>query len=184
MYFREQQIANSVRRFPVNEVRCFTQTQACTSVFLSHKHTDKELMLQIKTMLEHIGINVYIDWLDETMTSITSGKTAEKLKEKIKQYDKFILVATNDAIDSKWCNWELGLGDAAKFDARKIAIMPVRREETYWNGSEYLQIYPTIEYEDGSSYFTNGRFISEGAYVIYRSANENKYIPLREWLSR
>ena len=187
MYFREQQIANSVRRYPVNEVRCFTQTQACTSVFLSHKHTDKELMLQIKTMLEHIGINVYIDWLDETMTSNTSGKTAKKLKEKIQQYDKFVLVATNGAIASKWCNWELGLGDAEKYDKDKIAILPIVPDYDYqWEGSEYLQIYPTIEYQDGSAIYSNGTKIPEGYYVLYpKDSNGNRIIvKLTDWLQR
>ena len=44
----------------------------------------------------------------------------EKLKEKIEIADKFILLATEKAINSKWCNWELGLGDAAKYMKNNI----------------------------------------------------------------
>lgn len=182
MYFSAQQIADSTRRYPINEVRCFSQSQSQTSVFLSHKHTDRTLMLQVKAMLERSGISVYIDWLDAGMTSTTSGKTAEILKDKILKYDKFILVATNDAIDSKWCNWELGLGDAAKYAKGKIAILPVKQGDRTWNGSEYLQIYPTIEYEDGESFFSNGTRKSAGAYVVYHKEREKIYIPLEDWL--
>lgn len=184
MYFSAQQIADSTRRYPINEERCFSQSQSQTSVFLSHKHTDRTLMLQVKAMLERLGIRVYIDWLDEGMTSATSGRTAEILKDKIHRYDKFILVATNDAIASKWCNWELGLGDAAKYTKGKIAILPIEQGDRDWNGSEYLQIYPTIEYEDGESFFTNGNRISAGAYVVYHNGRENIYTPLEEWLTR
>lgn len=184
MYFSAQQIADSTRRYPINEVRCFSQSQSQTSVFLSHKHTDRTLMLQVKAMLERLGIRVYIDWLDEGMTSATSGKTAEILKDKIHKYDKFILVATNDAIASKWCNWELGLGDAAKYAKGKIAILPVKQGDRTWDGSEYLQIYPTIEYEDGESFFSNGTRISAGAYVVYHTETENRYFSLEEWLRR
>lgn len=187
MYFREQQIAEAVRRYPINEVRCFSQSQAHTSVFLSHKHTERTLMLQIKSMLEHIGIDVYIDWLDETMTSTTSGKTAKKLKEKIKLYDKFVLVATNGAIVSKWCNWELGLGDAEKYSKDKIAILPIVPDYDYqWEGAEYLQIYPSIEYQDGSTTYSNGAKIPEGYYVLYPSDSNGMRIivKLTDWLRR
>ena len=184
MYFSAQQIADLTRRYPINEVRYFSQSQPQTSVFLSHKHTDRTLMLQVKAMLERSGFSVYIDWLDAGMTSTTSGKTAEILKDKINRYDKFILVATNDAIASKWCNWELGLGDAAKYTKGKIAILPIEQGDRDWNGSEYLQIYPTIEYEDGESFFTNGNRISAGAYVVYHNGRENIYTPLEEWLKR
>lgn len=58
MYFSAQQIADSTRRYPINEERCFSQSQSQTSVFLSHKHTDRTLMLQVKAMLERLGIYI------------------------------------------------------------------------------------------------------------------------------
>ena len=75
----------------------------------------------------------------------TSGTTAAIIKQQIQKYDKFILVATNGAIDSKWCNWELGYGDAQKFDLGKIALFPIAQNDNNWKGSEYMQIYPTIQ---------------------------------------
>lgn len=46
------------------------------------------------------------------MPKVTSAETATRIKDRISRCDKFILLATNGAIDSKWCNWELGFGDA------------------------------------------------------------------------
>lgn len=145
MILSQSQLDELTANYQSNEIRYFS-AHYTTKVFLSHKHTEKHLLLKIKNVLEHVGVDVYIDWLDEQMSPQTSGSTAIRLKEKIKVCDKFILVATDDAIASKWCNWELGLGDAAKYSTGKIALFPVRKDgNTYWNGSEYMQIYPIIE---------------------------------------
>lgn len=40
-------------------------------------------------------------------------------------------MATNGAVESKWCNWELGYGDAQKFDTDNIALFPIKPENTY-----------------------------------------------------
>jgi hypothetical protein len=184
MIITESQLNEFTRSHPINEARCFSAVTSKTSVFLSHKHTDKTLMLQIKTMLENIGISAYIDWLDQTMSGTTSGDTAIQLKAKIKDSNKFILVATNDAIDSKWCNWELGLGDMEKYDSNDIAIFPIQQYDRIWSGNEYLQIYPTIEYEDGSGHYSTGEIIIEGYYVCYpRDVNGRRIIwKLKDWL--
>lgn len=86
------------------------------------------------------------------MPARTCGRTAENIKEKIKKYDKFIFVATEGAIASKWCNWELGFGDAQKFAYGKIALFPIRDDEKDWSGSEYLELYPVIGYIDSCQY--------------------------------
>lgn len=49
------------------------------------------------------------------MPQVTSGETAIRIKDRIDKCDKFILLATDKAVESKWCNWELGYGDAKKY---------------------------------------------------------------------
>lgn len=181
MILSESDINQRIGGLSINETRCFT-ARPSTSVFLSHKHTERSLMLKIKTLLEHIGISVYIDWLDEGMTASTSGRTAQILKQKIKKYDKFILVATDGAIASKWCNWELGLGDAEKYDNDKIALFPIRQENRNWSGAEYLQIYPTIEYLTRHEIADN-QSLSAGYYVCYpEMGGQQNVINLSQWL--
>lgn len=117
----------------------------CT-VFLSHKHSDRDLVRKVIALFHTLGVYVYVDWLDSSMSAAASGQTAAKLKKKIKDSRKFVLLATDDAVASKWCNWELGLGDAAKY-LEHIAILPISDPGKTWSGNEYLQIYPAITSE-------------------------------------
>lgn len=64
-----------------SSVRMFSESTSRTSVFLSHKHSDRDLLLRIKRLLESSGISVYIDWLDESMPKETRGETGSILKQ-------------------------------------------------------------------------------------------------------
>jgi hypothetical protein len=140
------------------------------TVFLSHKHDEVAVLEDVICMLKSLGIYVYVDWLDEGMPKDTCGDTARRIKQKIKECKKFILLATEGAIASKWCNWELGYGDAQKYLAN-IAIMPItEKRRDVFSGSEYLQIYPVIK----SDY----EYIVTGCYVEF----EGKRVSLVEWL--
>lgn len=152
-----------------------------TTIFLSHKHDDKEYLSNTIDFLEHFGVSIYVDWLDEEMPKTTSGETAKKIKDKIKQNDKFILLATEEAINSKWCNWELGLGDAEKYE-ENIALFPVGKDNRIYTGSEYLNIYPHIIHENGSNKYKNGLFIPKGYYILY--PDRNVITPLKDWLKK
>lgn len=116
-----------------------------TSIFLSHSHHDKAQVEQAKNFFENLGYSIYVDWADETMPEKTNGATAQKIKGQIGSNDKFVLLATNNAVISKWCNWEVGIGDTYKMANRKIAILPLADNNGHWQGNEYLQIYPSIE---------------------------------------
>ncbi|MCZ8145309.1 toll/interleukin-1 receptor domain-containing protein [Flavobacterium sp.] len=120
-------------------------------IFLSHKHSDKELVYKFIKFLESLNLKIYIDWLDDEMPLITDHVTALKLKDKIKNSKKFVLLATDEAINSKWCNWELGFGDAHKY-FESIAILPVTdSDDGKWTGNEYLKIYPAITISERSN---------------------------------
>ncbi len=154
-----------------------------TKIFLSHKHDEKEFLEGAISLLKTFGVDVYVDWLDEGMPKTTSGETAKRIKEKIKENHKFILLATEAAISSKWCNWELGLGDAAKY-IDHIALLPVKKDYTDFSGSEYLGIYPYIFKIDTSQMF-KGSYRSQGTYVIYPLVNGyEKVVPIAEWLRK
>jgi len=156
---------------------------AKSSVFLSHKHSDKIEVKFARDLLNSLGSDAYIDWLDPDMPEVTKGETAVKIKEKINSNDKFILLATEDAIESKWCNWELGYGDAHKHRINKIALFPLRDDNKSWQGNEYMEIYKVIEYEDGSSEYSDGRSIPAGYYVFSPSKDGSRNLtPLKLWL--
>lgn len=130
----------------VNETRMFSKTTSTTSIFLSHSHTDKEVIEQAKIFFENLGISIYVDWADKTMPESPNGVTAQRIKNQIINVnDKFVLLATNNAVSSKWCNWEVGIADPFKLPNKKIALLPLADNSGTWNGNEYLQIYPRIE---------------------------------------
>ncbi len=189
-HFDRSVIQESVIKDTLNEVRTFsakTAYSAKPTVFLSHKHDDLKDLQGVMGKLQELGAKIYIDSMDNKMPNQTSGDTAIRIKEVIKYCDKFVLLATDKAIESYWCNWELGIGDTHKF-IKHIAIVPMKEKGTYdynYKGNEYLQIYPTIDYENGRNRYSSGGIIEEGFYV---SMPINKdgirvIIPLKKWLS-
>lgn len=159
-----------------------------TKVFLSHKHDDLSKLYNIICFLEYeYNVRVYIDSKDPSMPESTSGETAERIKKSIEACGKFIFFATDGAIESKWCNWELGYGDAKKGSQKNIALFPMKENGTYdssYKGNEYMSIYPYICYYEGSETYTNGRRIEKGYYVRTESSGGNFIQPLSEWLGK
>lgn len=155
-----------------------------TTVFISHKHTDLNDLRGVLGFLEKtFNVKVYIDSQDPSMPKKTSAKTAINIKDRIVRCDKFILLATNGAIESKWCNWELGYGDAKKF-RKHIALFPMKPEGSYdseYKGSEYMAIYPYIVQCDGTEKYTNGTSIPRGYYVRWQENGYYYITPLDEW---
>ena len=120
------------------------------------------------------------------MPRTISGETAERIKERIKQCERFILLATDGAIESKWCNWELGYGDAEKYASRHMALFPMKEideRDSSYKGNEYMEIYPHIVYSGGGDKYKSGEKISEGYYLKYKKGDKNIIEPLEEWLS-
>lgn len=162
-----------------------------TTVFISHKHDDLDDLKGVLGFLEKTyNVEVYIDSKDLKMPKKTSAQTAINIKERIKECDKFILLATNGAIDSKWCNWELGYGDAQKYP-KNIALFPMKPEGTNdseYKGSEYMTIYPYISYYDGKDntekYYNNGQIIAQGFYVCVKKGNDRILTSLENWINQ
>lgn len=109
-HFNANKIEKSFIIESLSETRTFIfnkQTQYKPTVFISHKHSDIEDLQGVIGTLEKHGAKIYIDSMDNKMHKETSGETAQRIKEVIKYCKKFILLATDDAIESYWCNWEL-----------------------------------------------------------------------------
>lgn len=153
------------------EAKLDTRSGKTTSIFLSHSHNDKELIEEAVSFFKGLNINIYVDWMDETMPEKPSGATAINIRYKISSNDRFILLATNNAIVSKWCNWELGLGDVFKMHKDKLALLPLADSRGHWTGNEYLQIYPRIE----SVTKSDNSFYDNIFYLIYPDGS-------RKWL--
>ncbi|MFV0218651.1 toll/interleukin-1 receptor domain-containing protein [Empedobacter falsenii] len=189
-YISESQLANyrsRTKTFSADNIvslnESYSRDKARPMIFLSHKHDEHSILQDVIAFLKEEGVDVYVVWMDASMPAYTNAETAHKLKNKINVSDKFILLATPGAINSKWCNWELGLGDAAKY-IENIALFPINKSNQNFSGSEYLAIYPRIEYQDGTTKYVGGAYIQRGYYVLY-PADKNgssRLFPLKDWL--
>lgn len=130
----------------LNEAKTENRIYAAASIFLSHSHDDLEKGILDKAIvfLRTLGIRIYIDSQDTTLSPFTNAETARKIKQAVIDSNKFILLGSEKALKSKWCHWELGFGDAKKYPD-KIALFPIAEDSVAWTGAEYLRIYPRIE---------------------------------------
>ena len=164
------------------------------TVFISHKHDDLARLMPYESrdgldnlrgvigfLEKEFGVTAYIDSRDPQMPEVTSAETASRIKGKIRSCDKFILLATEAAISSKWCNWELGYSDGCKFK-KDIAMFPMRSSDGRFSGSEYMRLYPTIAFYEGSEELEDGGLVPRGYYV--REPQDGEWIleSLKDWL--
>ncbi|MDY4789749.1 MAG: toll/interleukin-1 receptor domain-containing protein [Bacteroidales bacterium] len=190
--FKDYRIMDSLFESKKNEMKMFSVGGKLnvekTTVFISHKHSDlEELRGYIGFFEKQYKVATYIDSEDPNMPTYTSRETAEKIKDVIKSCNKFLLLATEDAIESKWCNWELGFGDANKY-LDNIAIIPIMknsRRKYEYKGNEYLKLYPYVTYFDGSELYKDGGNVSKGYYVVTEDKKGDiNIIPLLNWFNR
>lgn len=152
----------------IREAASATKDYERFDVFLSHSSKDAELILGVKTMLEHQGLSVYVDWVDDahlSRESVTS-ETAAVLRRRMRQSSSLIWAATEAASGSKWMPWELGYFDGYK--PNQVAILPlVDRATDSFQGQEYLALYPVV----GKDQYKNGQ---EEIFVEGRIADGNR----------
>lgn len=149
---------------------------AVGSTFLSHSSQDDELVVGAISVLENHGASVYLDKKDPLLPPYTSEQTADILKTRIKQTQKFVLLASDKSKDSRWVPWELGVADGFKGLGR-IAIFPAvdNRGSTSWTSWEYLGLYPRIVWGDHEAY-------NQRIWMVMESKS-NTAVELRRWLS-
>jgi hypothetical protein len=164
-----------VNEYKVLIERAFSRTLGEEEyIFLSHKHEEEEYVFRVESILKRYGFNGYVDWRDDTMPKVTAGETALKLKERIRIARKFIFIASEKAIASKWCNWEVGYADAQKY-IQHIAIFPIKEDYLEFSGQEYLSIYPSIQIQPVNVETSNLTY-----YVRYPNG---RTVRLADWLN-
>lgn len=147
-YFSEQQLtqfavnARTQNFSNIKEARA--RLEATVTVFLSHSHKDKLLVLGLIAYFDTLGIKIYVDWNDQDMPRVTNRETADRIKTKIHENKMFMVLASTNAVDSKWVPWEVGIADQAK-GADQIIVVPVADYSGNYRGAEYLQLYREVQ---------------------------------------
>lgn len=128
----------------LNEVRTIMYRQVI-KVFLSHRHTEDQTVIDlIKGFFYEQGA-VYIDWQDSNMLDSANLEGGRKFVKMIKDSHRFIIMATPDSLKSIWIPWETGLADLAK-GQQSIALLPIVHEYNNWDKREYYNFYSRIEF--------------------------------------
>lgn len=147
-YISENQVRGFANTALGKSYKSFEESRierAQASIFLSHSHKDRDWIEDIIVYIAYnTGVHIYVDWQDRTMPAVTNRATAERIKKKIGELDVFVVLATPNAMASRWVPWELGIADTLKGSA-KIGILPAIDREGNYPGNEYLQLYRRIE---------------------------------------
>lgn len=172
---RESDLRNYSLNFQESLYKMRSNSQAAVSIFLSHSHKDRDLVEGfINYLADFSMIKIYVDWQDSDMPSSTNRETATRIKKKIAEMNYFIVLATENALKSKWVPWEIGIADTIKFD--KIAIVPVADSNGKFAGNEYLQLYPSIEPASLPS--------GQKAFAVFQPNTTGNGLVVRSWLSK
>jgi hypothetical protein len=151
------------------------ERSASGTTFLSHSSKDADLVAGSIRLLEGHGAIVYIDEIDTSLPRYTNEETAARLKDRIAQCRKFVLLATDNSKESRWVPWELGFADGKK-PSSSIAILPgsnATNDDT-WGSWEYMGLYQKIVWGT-----FEGREKDE--FMVLNSKT-NVGIPLEVWL--
>lgn len=114
-------------------------------LFISHSSFDSELLLSLKSVLNHSNVNVYVDWVSDSNAlkrELTNVNTANTIIERLKSSKALLYIHTQASQNSKWTPWELGFFHALK---GKICIYNPDNIEK----APYLDIYPIVVLEEG-----------------------------------
>lgn len=133
-----QRTASQVKTAAIQENFSTTNRR---KAFLCHSHEDKELAEGLVEILKKAGIDLYVDWKDNTMPDTPNEETALRIKNRICGSQVFLFLATEKAKKSRWCPWEIGYADS---ENKKIYIVPTQDESSNY-GNEYLGLYPKID---------------------------------------
>ena len=133
-------------------------------LFLSHSSFDSELLLSLKSVLNHSNVNVYVDWVSDRNAlkrELTNINTANTIIERLKSSKALLYIHTQASQNSKWTPWELGFFHALK---GKICIYNPDNIEK----APYLDIYPIVVLEEGKLFVETG----EGRVLIKQWIDE------------
>lgn len=145
------------------------------TVFLSHSSQDNDLLAGAAQVLENHGGRVYVDVGDASLCTGDCTEIAERLRKRIGQTRRFVMLATPKSKDSLWIPWELGLADGIH-GAPQVALFPSAEtwHDMEWSKREYLGLYRRIVWGDYSE-------SPDKIWMVIDHRN-NEALPLEQWL--
>lgn len=156
-------VSKSASQILTEDSRRFSSTDHY-DIFLSHSYQDADVIYGIKSIVEKLGLKVYVDWMDDPGLDRgkVTAKTAHILRDRMQNCSSLVYVHSPNATQSVWMPWELGYFDALK--PRHVWILPlVSAYDSEFKGQEYLGLYPPVEKLDALAGRQNLGFTGVGA---------------------
>ena len=104
-------------------------------VFLFYHPDDKEFIQPIVNILKSLRVNVFVDYLDDSMLENVTNTTTGLLKAGIDASDKVIMITTNGSKEMAAISYEFGLNGSLK-NPGKVVIFPVTAASQEWESKE------------------------------------------------
>lgn len=142
-------------------------------LFLSYNHKDITLAKAIYQELQNQGISVYADFIDLSFKPIVDKNTAKILCDKIANCKALAYIHTENAKNSKWCPWEIGLASGLK-DFKCVIIPAIVKDDNEFDRQEYLTLYPFTSYTK----YINGK----GPFFWVKTSMTGNGIRLLNWI--
>ena len=161
-----------------SEMYCFSQFDDLKKydIFLSHSYKDRIAVAGlVKYLKKQYGYEIYVDWIEDQNLnrSHVTKETAKTIKSRMRNCKCLLYVTSENAPESKWMPWELGLMDGLK---DRVAICPLTREEYKTDdycGQEYLGIYP---------YISENKIKGKDELALWVRNSEDCYVNFDLWL--
>jgi hypothetical protein len=140
------------------------------SVFVSYDSGDEETMLSVLLLLDSAGVKICPVLSGSLGASGRGSDKDDSVRNNIARCSKLVFIASDNAMRSPRCNWELGIGDGLMTPAN-TAIMPVTEQRgATWSCPDHLLSYPMLVTDND---FFIGEFFIESM---------DRKISLTEWL--
>lgn len=160
------------------EMRTYSQfdNSKTYDIFLSHSYNDRIAVAGlVKYLKKQYGYEIYVDWIEDQNLnrSHVTKETAKTIKSRMRNCKCLLYVTSENAPESKWMPWELGLMDGLK---DRVAICPLTREEYKTDdycGQEYLGIYP---------YISENKIKGKDELALWVRNSEDCYVNFDLWL--
>ncbi len=115
------------------------------SVFISYANEDRGWARRFAESFRAAGVEV---WMDEWSLAPGDALTS-RISDELSSGDTFVLILSQNWVNSRWSQHEAALVETREFDERGIMLVPVRIDDC--TAPKYLQSWPTFDVQEDSN---------------------------------
>jgi hypothetical protein len=115
--------------------------------FISHSSKDKPFVRKLAADLVASGVKV---WIDE-QNILVGDSIPEKIAQGLAESDFFLIVVSNNSVNSAWVKRELNSAIVHEIERRKVTILPIKLDDVAMPDTINDKLYADFShsYEDG-----------------------------------